>query len=584
MQKKNNRIILALYALLVAASGCSSNRVLPHPPPSALAKPKPILDAGATIDDSGSMAEQLLPAYDDGNDTPPWNRYRSILDLPDPEHQTLEADGAETIPFAPHSPDEGDAGKTTGTHDLWDRLRAGYALPSYDNARVRAELGWYVDHPSYLARSIERARPYLRFIVEELETRHMPLEIALLPIVESAYQPFAYSQGRAAGLWQFIPATASLYGLRRNWWYDGRRDVIASTRAALDYLQYLDNYFNGDWLLALAAYNSGEGAVQRAIDVNAAQGKPTDFWSLKLTRETRAYVPKLLALSELFAHPQSYGIELEPIPDEPAIAQVDVGAQIDIVKAAQLADMSLDEFYHLNPAFNRWATDPDGPYHLVLPVDKVEDFSAKLSTLDPSERVSWTRHEVRPGETLGQIAKRYGVTVNILKQVNKLNGHSIHAGENLVVPSPSKPGAGESPIDHRTSAGPARVEHVVRNGDTLWSIARGHGVEVSKLAEWNTLSPDEILRPGQRLVIWEAERANSDTAARPYEGFVPVRDMVRRINYVVRKGDSLTRISQRFNVTVAELRKWNSLSHKAHIRPGQSLTLYVDVTRQLANL
>lgn len=577
MQNKNNGFLIAV--LCFALGACSGYRGLERAP-SAAAAESPARPAA--VAETAGTAERLLPSYDDEPVAPAWTRYRDALDLPDPDHQTLEADSTRPLPILPHGHIEA---KHPGSPDLWDRLRAGYALPSYDNPRVRAELGWYADHPDYLARSIERARPYLHFIVAELEQRGMPLEIALLPIVESAYQPFAYSHGRAAGLWQFIPSTASLYGLRQSWWYDGRRDVVASTHAALDYLDYLSRYFDGDWLLALAAYNSGEGAVKRAIERNEAAGKPTDFWSLNLSRETRAYVPKLLALKELFADPENYSIALESIPDEAVVTQVNVGSQIDIAKAAQLADLSIEEFYRLNPAFNRWATDPDGPHDLLLPVDRVDDFYEKLSALDPASRVTWSRHTVRRGETLGQIARHYGIEAGILQKVNNLSSHALRAGSTLVIPSGPKGEAAVLPVSAKSAApqSPVKMEHVVRNGDTLWGISRDHGVGLDKLAEWNSLASDDVLRPGQRLVIWKTERAAANDDSLPSSG-LPVRDMLRRINYVVRKGDSLTRISQRFRVSVADVRKWNSLSHKQRLRPGQSLTLYVDVTRQTANL
>ena len=226
-------------------------------------------------------------------------------------------------------------------------------------------------------------------VVTEVEARGMPLEFALLPVVESAYEPFAYSVSRAAGLWQFIPGTGVRFGLKQDWWYDGRRDVIESTRAALDYLQALHDQFDGDWLLAIAAYNVGEAWVQRAIDYNRAHGRPTDFWHLKLPAETRAYVPKLLAMKRLMAEPERYGLEFAAIPNEPYFAVIDTGSQIDLKVAAQLAGTSYDELVALNPGFNRWATDPDGPHRMLVPIDNADAFEAALQTLAPEERVRY---------------------------------------------------------------------------------------------------------------------------------------------------------------------------------------------------
>ncbi len=254
--------------------------------------------------------------------------------------------------------------------DLWQRIRDGYGIPESKplHTATQKQLNWFIKHPDYIDRVVERARPYLHYIVDQLEQRNMPMEIALLPVVESGFQPFAYSHGRAAGIWQFIPGTGRLYGLKQNWWYDGRRDVIASTGAALDYLEKLYGDF-GDWQLALAAYNSGEGTVGRAIKRNKKAGKATDFWSLDLPRETSAYVPKLIAVAELVKRPAHYNITLSPIDDSPFLAVVDVGSQIDLALAAQLAEISTDEMYQLNPGFNQWATTPDGPHRLVVPLE-----------------------------------------------------------------------------------------------------------------------------------------------------------------------------------------------------------------------
>ncbi|MDH5591563.1 MAG: transglycosylase SLT domain-containing protein, partial [Gammaproteobacteria bacterium] len=251
--------------------------------------------------------------------------------------------------------------------DLWQRIRDGFAISQPNlHADTQRQLQWFVNHPDYINRVVERARPYLHYIVDEIERRDMPLEIALLPVVESGFQPFAYSHGRAAGIWQFIPGTGRLYGLKQNWWYDGRRDIIESTRAALDYLQKLHNDFD-DWQLALAAYNCGEGTVGRAIRRNKKAGKGIDFWSLDLPKETSAYVPKLMAVSELIKHPEKYELTLSSIDNSPFLTVVDVGGQIDLALAAKLAEISVDEMYQLNPGFNHWATTPDGPHRLVIP-------------------------------------------------------------------------------------------------------------------------------------------------------------------------------------------------------------------------
>ncbi len=465
--------------------------------------------------------------------------------------------------------------------DLWQRIRGGYALVDYGHPRVEAERQWFTKHVAYLDRVAERAEPYLYHIVEEVEKRGMPMEIALLPIIESAFQPLAYSRGRAAGIWQFIPSTGELYGLKQNWWYDGRRDIIASTDAALRYLQKLSETFDGDWLLALAAYNAGAGTVTNAIKANIAKNKPTDFWSLSLPAETSTYVPRLLAVSSIIEQPEHYGITLRSIANEASIMTVDTGRQIDLALAADLSGISLENMYRLNPGFNRWATDPDGPHMLVLPVEKGERFISALAQLPPEKRIRWELHRIRNGETLNQIAQKYSTTVQVLKDVNKLDGHVIHANQNLVIPVATRSlasyslGERQRPVTRQNTSGGTglKVAYVVKTGDTFWDIARKHKVEVNQLASWNNIAPRDTLRVGQKLVVWSSVK----TAA---PGMPSTQ---QRINYTVRRGDSLAGISQKFNVSLNDLVRWNSLDKSKHLQPGQKLVLVVDVTRQAEN-
>ncbi len=467
--------------------------------------------------------------------------------------------------------------------DLIGRIAAGFALPDHDHPRAERARAWFVRHPDYLKRVVERARPYLHLIVEEIEARGMPGEIALLPVVESAFQPFAYSHGRAAGLWQFIPSTGKHYGLKQNWWYDGRRDVQRATHAALNYLQKLSADFDGDWLLALAAYNAGEGTVMRAVRRNAKAGKPTDFWSLKLPRETTTYVPKLLGVSAVFGNPAAFGIDLPEVADAPVLAQVETGGQIDLARAADLAGISVDELYMLNPAFNRWATDPDGPHTLLLPRDKADTFRTQLASLEPDGRLQWRRHRIRSGENLGVIASRYQTTPAVLRQVNQLDGDLIRAGHHLLIPVASKPGSAYSHsagqrharnTAKQPSSGSRRVTHTVRGGESLWSIGRRYGVTSRSLARWNGMGTRDTLAVGRELTVWLPPQAGGATSSAANSN-----DTLQRIRYTVRPGDSLYAIASRFKVSIADLRRWNGLASDL-LHPGQKLTLHVDVTRQ----
>jgi peptidoglycan lytic transglycosylase D len=459
--------------------------------------------------------------------------------------------------------------------DLWQRIRVGYAIPQPSlHKKTKQQLDWFVKHPDYMARVVERARPYLHYIVDQLEQRNMPLELALLPIVESGFQPFAYSHGRAAGLWQFIPGTGKAYGLEQNWWYDGRRDVIESTRAALDYLQKLHNDF-GDWQLALAAYNCGEGTVGRAIKRNQKLGKATDFWSLKLPKETSAYVPKLMAVAHLIQQPEQYNLSLSPIDNAPFLTVVETGSQIDLALAAKLAGTTTDEIYQLNPGYNRWATTPTGPHRLVLPLDKAAAFQLALANLPADERVQWTRHKIKSGESLGVIAQHYKTTTAIIKQANGLKNNTIRAGRHILIPVASgKPSDYPLTASQRlatrqnSSAGKGNKKiHTVQAGDTWWDLANAYNVDVKKLASWNGKAPGDILQLGQKLVVWTKNKSASSKN-------------VRTVNYKIRNGDSLWKISKKFNVSVAQVREWNGLSDRTLLKPGQNLTLYVDVTEQ----
>jgi membrane-bound lytic murein transglycosylase D len=481
----------------------------------------------------------------------------------------LELEGYHPIPPDP-------APEST---DLLNRLRGGFAIPPVMNDDVRTHLNWYVRHPEYLTRVFNRAQRYMPYIVSELDRRDLPLELALLPIVESAYDPFAYSHGRAAGLWQIIPGTASRFGIRQNWWYDGRRDVVDSTRGALEYLAYLYK-LTDDWLLAVASYNAGGGTVTRAMRRNVARSKPTDFWNLSLPRETSGYVPRLLALAELVRDPAAYGITLPELVDAPQFAAIDIGSQLDLALAAELAGLDLDTLYAFNSGFNRWATDPEGPHRLVLPIDVSDAFAEALAAVPTRERIRWQRHKVRSGETISEIARRYHTTMGAIRSANSLRGNIIRAGHFLTIPVASKSlsaysksaDARRAATQERERAG-ERFEHVVRPGESFWSISRRFGVTTRELAAWNAMAPGDTLSIGQKLVVW------STRAPAPAAGPVS-RDLTRKLNYTVRSGDSLYEIAQRFRVTISDLVRWNGIDRNNILRPGQNLTMYVDVTRQ----
>jgi membrane-bound lytic murein transglycosylase D len=463
--------------------------------------------------------------------------------------------------------------------DLFDRMRAGFALDEVQEPAIDQQLAWFEHNPDYLERVFQRGQRYMYHIITEVEARGMPLEFALLPVVESAYEPFAYSSSRAAGLWQFIPGTGVRFGLKQNWWYDGRRDVIESTRAALDYLQALHDQFDGDWLLAIAAYNVGENTVQRELDYNREHGKPTDFWHLTLPAETRAYVPKLLAMKRLMAEPERYGLEFAVIPNEPYFAVIDTNSQIDLKIAAQLAGTSYDELVALNPGYNRWATDPDGPHRMLVPIDNADGFEAALKTLSLDDRVRYAVHEVARRETLATIAKQYGTSATVISKINDLKAGKVSVGDILKIPEisgqlPDKVMLAASRVDRpQTDLGGRKQRQIVyrvRSGETLSSIARRHGIPVSTLARLNNIGTADALVKGQRLVIKASARRYRDEGG----------ESGRRVLYTVRRGDTVYSISRQFQVSVPQLKTWNGLNQHHQIRAGQRIVMYVDSNRQ----
>lgn len=519
---------------------------------------------------------------------------------------TLPLEEIKPIPEIPRTID------LTATPDnLWDRIRNGFAMPNLSGDLVLYHQQWYMNRPDYLRRMVERSSRYLYHIVDEIEKRGMPMELALLPMVESAYNPMAYSRSHASGLWQFIPATGKNYKLEQNWWVDERRDIIASTSAALDYLQSIYD-MHGDWQLALASYNWGEGAVGRAIAKNKAKGLPTDYESLTMPSETRNYVPKLQALKNILANPRLFAeLNLQAIPNRPYFSTIAKPADIDVKMAAKLAEMPVDEFVALNPAHNRPVIKARSP--LVLPAEKLETFKANLENND-APLSSWTSYTLKAGEKLDKVAARFGVSVAHLKTINGIQPKAkVGAGTVLLVPN--RDGAAtelaalpENPVQQpempaaQATAPAAKAEkaekaektearvHVVKKGDTLYSIARSYGVSVDDLKRWNKLG--RAMPAGTKLTIASpaAKTTVAVAAAAPTSGRVsatlegknvklskaestkaaPAKAKVAR--YTIRKGDTLAGIAKKFKVDADDIRRWNKVT-PGGIKPGQTLTI-----------
>ncbi len=446
---------------------------------------------------------------------------------------------------------------------IWDRIRDGYRLQQYidDNPRVDQQRIGFLNRTSTIENLSQRSAPYIHYVVEQLEANDMPLELALLPMIESSYDPLAYSHAQAAGLWQFIPSTGRLFNLKQNSLYDGRRDVAASTTAAIAYLKRLHDLFNGDWLLALAAYNAGEGTVSRAIERNALKGLPTDYWNLPLPGETRNYVPRLLALSQIVQSPEAYGIRLADVANEPYFELVSVPGQIDLARIARISDMEETELLALNPAYKQRIT-PSGETQLLVPVDKADEIS---DSLDESG-VQWASHEVGNGEKLEQIARRYHVSASAIREINHLRGEP-RTGQTLRIPQLAPPG--KDPLYARLQyEGPQPrsrlVTYRVRPGDTLSSIASRHKVSVRELRSQNRLRSDS-LRVGQELQISGGSTASASTASKPAAP--------KAISYRVRSGETISSICRRHGVSAQDLQRWNPALSRG-LKAGQTLTIH----------
>lgn len=511
--------------------------------------------------------------------------------------------------------------------DLWERVRTGFALGEMDTPLVQEHENWYANRPDYMARMIERSQRYLYYIVEEVEKRGMPLEVALLPMIESAFNPKAYSRAHASGIWQFIPSTGKNFGLQQNWWYDGRRDIMAATGAALDYLQKLQGMF-GSWELALAAYNWGEGNMQRAVSRNEAAGLPTDFLSLRMPLETRNYLPKLLAVKHIISNPQAFGLELASIPNQPYFTKVATGKRIDMALAARLAETSAAELASLNPGHNRPVINNKVSDSLLLPADKADIFANNLESY-AKPLVSWQSYKLGRGEKLDAVARRFSISVSHLKEVNGIGGHRKLAGGTLLVPlgKDTPPAAGDanalagsyavheepSATTGKTAATGKKTTHVVKKGDTLFSIARRYDVTAEQIKALNHLKSNRLAL-GAKLVLNQAGKpavaektviaaklgvpeksnasAKSSASAKSIASAKSSRPAKSNIksakakstkpsrlatsaatHYTVRRGDTLSSIAKRFNVAANDIQRSNNLSGKRPLSPGSKVII-----------
>lgn len=524
---------------------------------------------------------------------------------------------------------------------LWEDMRAHFQL-EHDSQRapVRDQIQRLISHKRILIKSLEQSAPYLQYVLAQVKKNHLPAELALLPYVESKYNSAVYSRMGAGGPWQLMPGTASGLGLKINWWYDGRRDLVASTKGALHYLTYLGRYFDHNWHLAMAAYDAGEGTVRHALNkinnqkpvsvrhtLNKIKSRKQIFWTLPLPKETKAYVPKLLALATIIKHPERYQIKLPMISTHPTLTVVELTQQIEFSEAAKLADIDVDTLKMLNPAFKRWATDPSGSYSLLIPAIQADKFSKNLANYHPKHDIIWHHHEVHRGETLSQISKTHHVSITTIKQINRLHNNTLHSYQHLIIPITQKqfpktyhPTTGT--LQSEKHPGPQQIIHHVNVGDTLHQIAIRYQVKLPELIFWNQLKLTLPLKPGTGLVIWKP-KGYRHTGARFDQYIVKSGDSLSRIahrfltdvqtikqanrlhtnvihtgmllkvpmpkrsptphptqtdrftlKYIIENGDSLYNIAKDHRVSIKQIKQWNKLDNHAMIQPDQVLRIY----------
>ena len=443
--------------------------------------------------------------------------------------------------------------------DIWERIRRELTIKIPDDQIAATSIyrERLYKNQSAVNRISKSGQRYLFHTLSRAQELDLPVELALLPFVESEFDPYAKSVDGATGIWQFMPATGKEWGLKSNWWYDGKKDVLASTEAALKFLSYLHQKFDEDWLLAMAAYNTGPARVNRAIKKNKTQDKGIRFWDLDLPKETTAYVPKLLVLCELINNPKSFEVNLPSIANRPYFQRVKIPGQLDLMQAADLAGLKPETIYELNPGFNQWATDPSGPHYLLLPIGVSDRFITQLESLDENDLVRWDRYKIRRGDSLSRIASRYKIEVAVLKEINGMDDDLIIAGKEIMVPRGSAWADKQSPREQL---------YIVLKGDTLWNISRKFKVSIEDLVLWNELNLEKPLQINQEIKIFSRyERIRQD---------LPSREL-RTMLYPVKSGDTISRIASKFEISPQKIQEWNEIEDVSKIFPGQVLKLFL---------
>lgn len=463
--------------------------------------------------------------------------------------------------------------------NLWHYIAARFTLPiPKNNPRVQEQLAFYSSHIKYLQRVTERAQPYLHLIVSRLQENQLPLELALLPIVESAYRPEATSTSNAAGIWQFLPSTGTHFGLQRTVWYDGRRDIKASTGAAIEYFNRLRVMFNDDWPIIIASYNGGEGTLQRAVAYNQEKGLPTDFWDLtQISQETKDYPARLYALVIIFSNPEKFGFTPYPITNQSVLTEVRIDKSVNLSKLAEMTGMSHDELYRLNPGFDKLITGPEAT-NLLVPKSVADQFTPSALEAAEKSAMDWGRYTLRRGDNFHKVAYRYGCDVSELLKVNRLSSAYAHPGQTIIVP------LGRERPAMAARSGDERL-YTVQSGDSMWGLARRFNLDLSELKRMNGLGGKAEIKPGQKLVVGFSTASHKRSAEKPKTAVTadrqqhadspvePRKTAEKKRHYTVQKGDTLWNVARRFSTTVKEIAATNRLRTNEPLKLGQVLVI-----------
>ena len=437
--------------------------------------------------------------------------------------------------------------------NVWDRIRGfNQNKQDYLDKKTTDYINAYLKNPTQLDMLFEKGRYFIYFVLEELERYSLPPELALLPYIESSYDPFSISSSGAMGIWQFMPATARIYGLKDNWWYEQRHDPLASSRAAVRYLAYLHNRFNKDITYTLAAYNGGPTLLETRIKQNIQSGKPTNYKNLKLPKQTLEYVPKFMAIRELVINAEKYGIILPNFPNEPVLGSIELDGQVEILAFSEFANLKPEFVYKLNAGYTKWASPPGKKTTFNVPIELEKELNLKKDKFIQDNQINWVTHKVSSGDSLWKIARKYGTEVSILKKVNYLKSDILGIDQELLIPLSNEQNLAFIPYQ----------AHIISEGDTLWKLGKKYKISPAEIAKNNGLRLNAPLTIGKELNI-----GNKNI-------YRTINSKKRTILYSVKQGDSLYRIADIFNIEISDIKKINELENN-EIAPGQVLKIII---------